>query len=219
VNRASVYGGFLGTNHPNFPPGETSLLQRDPENNITVLSGDIDQDSELDADNSLHVVTAREVVKTAVLNGFTISGGFADGFSDDERGGAILIVNGFPPLNAGPTVVRCKLTGNYADEGGGVHVTGPFAYPTLVNCSFISNDAREGGGMHLENGDPQATLVNCLFADNVATEHAGALDVGGDVQVINCTFTGNSAPAGPGEQIGGGAIWAEDRRRLGDCDL
>jgi hypothetical protein len=209
VNRASVYGGFLGTSNPQHPNGEDELTQRDPENNITMLSGDIDQDDLLDADNSLHVVTAREVIETAVLNGFTISGGFADGFGDDERGGGILIANGFPPLDAGPTVVRCRLTGNFADEGGGIHVTGPFANPTLVNCSFISNDAREGGGMHLETGDPQATLVNCVFADNAATEHAGALDVGGDVAVVNCTFTGNSAPAGPGDQIGGGAIWAE----------
>ncbi len=39
INNVEIYGGFLGTDRPVAP--ETQLSQRDPENNETVLSGDL----------------------------------------------------------------------------------------------------------------------------------------------------------------------------------
>jgi len=74
----ALYGGFDGT--------ESSLGERDPENNLTVLSGDIDNNDDttngvvLDTDdingnNSYHVVVGSGVDAGAVLDGFTITGG------------------------------------------------------------------------------------------------------------------------------------------------
>ena len=65
-----LYGGFAG--------GETELDQRDWESNITTLIGDIGI-VEDDGDNSYHVVKCGSLTRATVLDGFTITGGNADG--------------------------------------------------------------------------------------------------------------------------------------------
>ena len=63
VNGVKLYGGFLN--------GDV-FEDRDPETNITILSGDIDQDGVLDSDNSYHVVSAGlGVGLTTLVDGFS----------------------------------------------------------------------------------------------------------------------------------------------------
>jgi predicted outer membrane repeat protein len=202
----AVYGGFVH--------GDDDLADRDPAVNETVLSGDIGAPG-VATDNSLHVVTALNVGASAILDGFTISDGYGQGVSS---GAGIVIVSQSDPKLAGPVIVRCALTNNWAPgDGGAVSIAGPFADPTLVDCSFVANAAHEGGAMEWENGTQGATLVNCLFIDNTATLHGGAIDSGGDVDIVNCTFVGNTAPA-EGGGVGGGAIWAEwDQTTITNC--
>src|SRR5688572_27581736 len=73
VNGVGVYGGFAG--------GETSLAERDPTANPTVLSGDLagDDGSGIHTDNSFHVIHGGSTGPDTVLDGFTITGGNADG--------------------------------------------------------------------------------------------------------------------------------------------
>jgi hypothetical protein len=69
-NGVAIYGGFAGT--------ETQLSQRNVSINVTILSGDIDQNDKAqggsNANNTYHVVQSASVDKTAVLDGFTIKG-------------------------------------------------------------------------------------------------------------------------------------------------
>ena len=69
-NGVALYGGFAGT--------ESSLSQRDPAVNVTILSGDIGVAAVV-SDNSYHVIQASSVSSSAVLDGFTITGGNATG--------------------------------------------------------------------------------------------------------------------------------------------
>ncbi len=100
-----VYGGFNGT--------ETSLGEQDPGANVTILSGDIDENdanaggSEIDetaADiagfNSFRVVymngSSTPITSSTVLDGFTITGG--DEVAGGNYGGGMLCFGtGRPP--------------------------------------------------------------------------------------------------------------------------
>ena len=70
-NGVGIYGGFLGN--------EASRGDRNPVANVTILSGDIGVGGN-SSDNCYHVVTAdATVTASAILDGFTITGGNANG--------------------------------------------------------------------------------------------------------------------------------------------
>jgi len=97
LDGVEVLGGFSGT--------ETQADQRDPTTNVTILSGDLNGDDPSTTDNAYHVVTGTGVTATAVLDGFTIRGGRADG----SAGG------GFTTVSAGPTLRNCRIESNMGD--------------------------------------------------------------------------------------------------------
>jgi len=190
----AIYGGFAGT--------ETARDQRDPHpaTNGTVLSGDLAGDDAPDAgrwhptraDNGYHVVTASGTDASAVLDGFTITGGHSNG-----SGGGVRIIN------ASPTLTRCWFARNWAVSGGGVYSDG--GSPTLMGCTFSGNSADYlGGGMSSGNGTPR--LTNCVFTGNSAGNSGGGIRVAsGAVTLTNCTFFANR-----GGIEGGGVRSASD---------
>ena len=114
----AVYGGFTGSED------EVDLSQRDWANNVTILSGDIDgNDAEGDrSGNSYHVVSFYSVNQNTVLDGFTITGGNADGDDEASNGGGIF--NDFSYANdeipdGGVNIRNCIISGNSAANNGG----------------------------------------------------------------------------------------------------
>jgi len=190
INGVSIYGGF--------PSGGAEFGDRDPNLNVTILSGDLNGDDvevaypcdlvdePTRAENSYHVVTASGTDETAVLDGFTITAGNADATAPSSRGGGMY-------NDAGSlTVANCTFTGNRASSGGGMH--NYESRPTLSNCIFSGNDAYYGGGgmMNFYNGSP--ILTNCTFSENSA-EWGGGIHNLWDCNptLTNCTFSRNLA--------------------------
>ncbi|MFC2031082.1 hypothetical protein ACFLWA_10175 [Chloroflexota bacterium] len=107
ITGVAVYGGFAGT--------ETSRDQRDWRAHATILSGDLDGDDVSSIgdsfENSLHVVTGSGVVSTAVLDGFTVSGGYADLWDFDVCGGGMLNRQGSPLAPTSPSVITLPWDG------------------------------------------------------------------------------------------------------------
>jgi len=204
----ALYGGFAG--------GETDRDERDWEANVTILSGDIGNPEDA-SDNCYHVVTGSDTDHTAMLDGFTITGGNADGdsASRDDLGGGMYNDNGSPTLthctfssnhakwgggmgndNSSPTLTSCTFSGNSADWGGGM--ANGHSDPTLDNCTFSGNDANWGGGMRNSSGSSTA-LTNCTFDSNSATEYGGGMSNDSSSPTLtNCTFTSNSGNSGGG---------------------
>ncbi len=79
-NGVTIYGGFAGT--------ETLNTQRNPSTNVAILSGDIGVGSD-NGDNSYHVVLGGGTINTAVLDGFTITRGNANGVWPYDSGGGM----------------------------------------------------------------------------------------------------------------------------------
>ena len=99
INGVGIYGGF--------PAGGGVWEDRDPNAYQTILSGDLngdDVDFTNNGDNSYHVVRATGTDATAVLDGFIITAGNADGSGIDGDGG------GMYNYQSSPTVTHCTFT-------------------------------------------------------------------------------------------------------------
>jgi len=181
VSGVTLYGGFSGA--------ETELAQRDPARHLTTLSGDLNADDHTGgtpAENCYHVVTSVGTSRTAVVDGFVISGGNADAQTwPHNSGGGI--------LNQGGEVrfFGCRIAGNAADFGGGIFNKN--AEPSLVNCLFSGNSADFGAAVFNDASSP--TLSNCTFAGNTA-KYAAAAVYGTQAStpvLTNCVLWDNTA--------------------------
>jgi hypothetical protein len=195
----ALYGGFEGT--------ESSRDDRDPQENPTVLSGDIDDDDITDPDgvvadtanlrgyNSLHVVSSRAVTETALLDGFIITAGNADDANRWSGGSGGGMCNLY---SSNPTLTNVTFSGNAAIEGGGMfnHYLGN---PTLTNVTFIGNDARDGAGM-FNNFISSPRLTNVTFDGNHAGESGGGMynDDDSNPTLARVTFIDNDAVSNGG---------------------
>lgn len=83
-------------------------------------------------------------------------------------------------------MVHCTFVGNSACQDGG---GGFFGSANLISCLFLNNHAqRYGGGVDVDD----AIVQGCLFQGNSAGAGGGGLSFwGSDVNLIDCTFTGN----------------------------
>jgi predicted outer membrane repeat protein len=160
----SVYGGF--------PDVGGDWASRDPWTNITTLSGNIG-DGEINDDNSYHVVYGNGVDANARLDGFTISGGNANGSGTNEWGGGMLLSNSYLTLQ------NISFKNNLAKAGGGLFVD--YGSPTLDDVEFIDNVVTiNGGGMHTHHA-ANPTLIDVTFQGNHADSGAG----GGMMNYLN----------------------------------
>ncbi|NJL35076.1 MAG: hypothetical protein HC893_15990 [Chloroflexaceae bacterium] len=183
-NNVAIYGGFAGT--------ETQLSQRNIALNVTTLSGDIDGIPG-NTENALHVVTSDGNTATAILNGFTITGGNANLNESGGSGGGIYLANGsmaqFANLTvtvneaesgggvysdkSSPTFTNVFITNNMtAGSGGGVYNNG--GSPTFSNVQVLNNQARfEGGGVY--NLRSNSTFTNAVISNNTTIGRGGAV--------------------------------------------
>ncbi len=157
---------------------------------MTTLSGDIVLTPGDDSDNCYHVFyhpVGTNLDGTAILNGFTISGGYADGGLNHNFGGGM-----FNSSNSDPIVSVCTFSGNTATSGGGMYNSSD---PTLTDCDFYDNSASYGGGMANIGSSSNPTVTDCDFTINSATDGGGGMFNATDSshELTNCTFYDNSA--------------------------
>ena len=235
LNDVTLYGGFAGT--------ETSLDQRDPAINETVLSGDLAGDDDPNVpfsnneENAYHVVTGASANETAILDGFTVCEGNANGAAPMDSGGGLYVGSGQPTIvgcrfernrayyyggavandGGNPKLVRCVFEGNgmsYQGAGGGL-CNRNSATATLINCAFYGNGnaASEGGGVWIYDHS-HLNFVNCVFSGNTATSSAG-IDIYyySTATLTNCTLTGNVAS----NEVGGINVRAWSSCTLANC--
>ena len=198
LSGVGVYGGFNGT--------ETTRDVRDPETNVTILTGDVASNDHLGLrfENNFHVVTGGGADHSALLSGFTITAGNADGpFPDDEGGGMHNTGSG------GPTVERCIFLANSsASRGGGMHNQG--AALTVVNSKFLGNSTGLMGGGGVYNFTSGSVFINTLFSGNAAPSGNGGGAMRADSApaptLMNCTVALNTALGSSGFGGGGGGL-------------
>jgi predicted outer membrane repeat protein len=176
----AIYGGFAGT--------ESLRSQRDFEANITILSGDLNGDDigfTNNDENSHQVTTGSSTNHTAVLDGFTITGGNANAYPSEWGGGMY-------NSNGNPSLANIVFAANYAESRGGGLYNGNSS-PQLTNITFNNNTAYDGGGIYNYESSPQ--LLNVVFDGNIAANSGGAMynDRYSDAEITGSTFSDNTA--------------------------
>ncbi|NBC08403.1 MAG: hypothetical protein GVY26_14510 [Bacteroidetes bacterium] len=190
----AVYGGFAAT--------EASLAGRDLWQHPTILSGDIGVAGD-STDNVYHVVKAMGVDSTALLDGFVIEHGQADGDNSsnntDNRGGGMLIVGGEAAALSSPRIANCTFRFNTGHRGAGLYLKSAADdenLPRIENCKFEQNNALfAGGGVYVDarlTPDAVLWLKRDTFLGNTAINGGGAdLHDLGALRVDSCIFSAN----------------------------
>jgi hypothetical protein len=213
-NSVAIYGGFAGSG--------TDPNQRDIQNNETILSGDIGAAAST-TDNCYHIFyhpAGLNLNSTAILDGFTITAGNANGptATNHRDGGGIYNDASSPTISnciftgntsyydgagiyntaCSPIVNRCTFSDNLGDYGGAI---ANYSSNTLItNCIFIANTGQSrGGGVYSENGT--STVTGCSFFDNTSPFGGGLVNYQSNSTITNCIFAANDGTAY------GGAIW------------
>jgi len=182
----AVYGGFTGT--------ETLLSQRDFHADVTIIDA-----STVEGGVPADHVVVMDTITNARLDGFTVTGGTADGADLGGKGGGILCMS----VDDSNTIANCTITGNstivYGGRGAGIYLEN--SSPTVAYCMISGNAAGEfgsGGGLYCYGSSP--ILRNCSIYDNEAYDHGGGIGCENSSPALNnCTINGNE-----GGDLGGG---------------
>lgn len=187
----ALLGGFAGD--------ESLATERDPEAHPVILSGDLNGDDisgDLDSnrtDNALTVLLVEEsVTPAALIDGFTIRNGSANGGTSDfflERGGGLFSFGA-------PRISHCHFSENYAfRDGGALYFMGTAIDSAFIShCTFVDNRAEDDGGamMVFESGTSTIYIDNCLFENNFSQRRGGAVAlVKGSLSIRGSEFVHN----------------------------
>jgi len=205
-----LYGGFEGTE---AAVSERSAYQDHP----TILSGDIDNNdlnadgnnlaedtSQVVGDNAYHVVSAFDLAKETIVEGFYVTAGKADTGDffvyQNSSGGGFFNFSGIDTLGW-PCWRLSTFIGNFALDDGGAIYNGieneAGLNSTLDSCQFIRNTSGFQGGAitnssRFQPGQVEMQVINCLFKNNEALRSGGGIyNNQGDMLVSECLFDSN----------------------------
>ncbi len=189
-----LYGGFAG--------GETDVNQRDWNNNLTILSGDLNSDDvstdfEMNrGDNVQHVIKVGSFINSQVLlDGLYFRGGYTSdsSFVDFQyrSGGGVLAFSGVDVSN-------CRFYENFGRTGGCVSVYNISGMEGVsVTNSIFNNNMGTSQSAGLFGSDLSGMVVkDCDFADNSAARGCIYALRSTDVMIEDCTFSDNNNPVG-----------------------
>jgi probable HAF family extracellular repeat protein/predicted outer membrane repeat protein len=186
--RVTVKGGYAGFGHSDPNTRDINIYE-------TILSGDLNGNDghnfKNNDENSYSVITGGARGETTILDGFTITGGNANGVKFfNKQGGGIRI---YPDY--GFTTANCTIIRNRAEShGGGMHSSGWGGGDSIItNCRFISNRSESRGGAICLDGESSPDIISCIFSGNSAVAGGAIYNYEAYPNIINCTFTGNRA--------------------------
>ena len=178
------------------------------------LSGEKRDTTILDAEGkdyvSYHVIYC-DAVNDLTIEGFTVTGGYADGTYPDSGGGGIYCYESSPTIsnntitdntayscgaifcdhNSSPTISNNTITSNTAEHSCGGILCYEDSSPTIRNNTITDNAASVGGGIYCYYSSP--TISNNTIEGNTAYHGGGIYCYKGSVMIENNMISGNTA--------------------------
>ncbi|MEO9871815.1 choice-of-anchor Q domain-containing protein [Ekhidna sp.] len=192
-----LYGGFTGT--------ETQLDQRDFQSNLTILSGDFNDDDATygmgeslqisdNGENAYHVMITAKLSSHAIIDGFTIKSGHAHGTGGSITFSGILFMRsmggGMINRDSSPSMTNIIFEENKGLHGGGL--LNRSSSPSISNVTFTRNYASNAAGM-LNHQSSFPIISSTSFIGNRAQHNGGGMSNNSNCapQIYNSTFVGN----------------------------
>jgi hypothetical protein len=188
-----IIGGFNGT--------ETKKAQRDKtwKKHPTILSGDFNNDDVVtgkgsnNGENAYKVLITVNLTSKAVINGFTVISGNANGsgsFTYKSKTFNRKTGGGMYNISSSLSILNCTFVRNHADNnGGGIHNSN--SSPEILKSNFRKNKAKNGGGMYNKNSSP--TITNSIFKENKAAKGGGLFNFSSSPTLTNLLLVKNVA--------------------------
>lgn len=168
-NGVKVYGGFDAT--------ETALNQRDWWSHQTILSGDIGTLGD-PTDNTYQLYDVDGQDADNLLDGVTITGGYADGLASWNKGGAVLVRT---PSTMGFAIElkNIRFMVNNAQDLAGAVFVGTGMEVVFTHCIFVENTTRNGGAVYADD-EAIISFLNCSFESNAASVRGNSIYLDND---------------------------------------
>ena len=139
----------------------------------SILSGDISSTPDNDADNAYHVFVTVGLTATTIIDGFSISGGNANGggssITYSSQTFYRLFGGGLYNISSSPTITNSTFSGNSATKGGGMY-NDDFSFPTLHNTVLYDNTADAEDNLH-------GTINGESSSHNASDDTAGGINL------------------------------------------
>ena len=176
IDGVSLYGGFVG--------GEGDRALADWRTNITVFSGDIDQNDPVDSSGLLtssRSISGNNSTATIINVDTAVTGIHLQGVWVTAGTGS-----GLRSKSSTLTLADVAFWGNLGSNGGGLYSKSDTL--TVLNAEFRGNEATgNGGGMHNRGSTTQVS--NALYAGNKAGLGAGFYNHNGNATLSNVTVS------------------------------
>ena len=206
-------------------PGNSGEIVIDK--NLTIKKADGAASAVLDANKDTdgkpkHRIFKVEGGKTLTLTNLTLKGGKPDGLDEEGGGGGILVKGS--TLN----MTDCAVTGNTAQDGGGIFAKkdGSTASAVTISGGFIGSDGTGtdankstgyggGGGIYIDEDCSLTMKENVKIIGNQTGASGGGIYTGANCALTmdRCTVTSNTA----GNE--GGGIYAQGTLTLTRCTV
>ncbi|GAB3048888.1 choice-of-anchor Q domain-containing protein [Spirosoma pulveris] len=208
-----VVGGYTASQ---ANPNQRMAFTDPDQPSSTTLSGDINNDHQLDSANTNNVVRFIKANEQTLLDGVVVTGGYANTLNPDAPfysnvGGGGVFLDNTMSTNS-PAINNCLFIHNTTTGMGGAVFN--FAWytavgPKFINCNFIDNRARAGGALsaYVYMGRGSVQFTNCRFIQNKAVTGGAIYNyVYGELgspgisnpKFFNCEFSNNRASGNGG---------------------